>query len=37
MSRAYDFRTGKKLYNAADLIRLSQQKTEEIKKQLHKR
>ncbi|MCF7912322.1 MAG: nickel-dependent hydrogenase large subunit [Candidatus Cloacimonetes bacterium] len=37
MSQAYDFRTGKKLYNAADLIRLSQQKTEEIKKQLHKR
>ena len=37
MSQAYDIRTGEKLYNAADLIRLSQLRTEEIKKQLHKR
>jgi membrane-bound hydrogenase subunit alpha len=37
MSQAYDFSTGKKLYNAADLIRLSQERTEQIKKQLHKR
>ncbi len=37
MTQVYDFRTGERLYNAADLIRLSQLKTEELKKQLNKR
>ena len=37
MSQAYDVKTGEKLYNAAELIKLSQSKTEEIKKRLKKR
>ena len=37
MSQAYDVKTGEKLYNAAELIKLSQSKTEEIKKRLNKR
>ncbi|MCF7920549.1 MAG: nickel-dependent hydrogenase large subunit [Candidatus Cloacimonetes bacterium] len=37
MAQAYDINTGEKRYNAAELIRLSQMKTEEIKKQLLKR
>lgn len=37
MSQAYDVKTGEKLYNAAELIKLSQAKTEEIKKRLKKR
>ena len=37
MAQVYDFRTGERLYNAVDLIRLSQLKTEKLKKQLNKR
>jgi NADH-quinone oxidoreductase subunit D len=34
MTQVFDYRTGKKLLSAADLIKLSQQKTEEIRKKL---
>jgi NADH-quinone oxidoreductase subunit D len=34
MTQVYDYRTGKRLMNAAELIKMSQQKTEEIRKKL---
>ena len=37
MSQAYNVKSGEKLYSAAELIKLSQAKTEEIKRQLKKR